>query len=441
MPGALSRRMFIRNVAAAGLAGTAGVLHPSCAATNNKADALQAVARESGGPEDEAYWSLVRRCFVLDPNITHMNNGTLGPMPGFVLQGLQDRMLSLARDPNMSLPCAARMGAQLEETRKKMARMVRCDPEEIAFTRNTTEGMSIIAAGLSMKRGEEVLTTDHEHTGGLACWEHKAAQEGVVVKKVTLPIPPKSDQEIVDLFEQAVTPMTRVISLSHVTCTTGMRLPVKEIIRMAHARNILVCVDGAQVLGWMDLDLKDLDCDFYTNSPHKWLLSPIGTGFLYVKNEHAPSIKASIISSGWDRKKTARKFETFGTRNLPEAVAVGDAVDFINAIGIEKIEKRDFYLAARLRKQLQAVDGVTLLSSMEDRLSSPLTSILLNRAGGEKLASRDVHRALFNKHRIQVRRIGEADLGAIRISTHIYNNAECIDKLVSAVREIAANGV
>jgi selenocysteine lyase/cysteine desulfurase len=216
---------------------------------------------------------------------------------------------------------------------------------------------------------------------------------------------------------------------------------MKRISRMARDRGILVCVDGAQCLGWMKVDLQELDCDFYANSPHKWLFTPIGTGFLYVKKEMVPRLKASIISSGWDTLETAKKFETFGTRNLPEAIAMGEGVDLVNAIGIERVEERDYRLAAKLRDGLIRIPGVTMLSADSTALASPLTSILLNRADGTKLDPVAVRGAYLNKYRIQVRHVGEAGLGAIRLSTHIYNSPACIDKVLHATEEIARKGV
>jgi len=395
---------------------------------------------KAAGSDEESYWKVVRRCFVLDPEITHLNNGTLGPMPGFLLQGVNDRLRMTACDPNCYHAASPSMYQMLEETRKKVAGFVNAEPEDIAFTRNTTEGMSVIALGFPMKAGDEVLTTDHEHVGGLACWEHKAAHEGIVVKKITLPIPPKSEDELVELFEKGITKKTRIVSFSHVTCTTGMLLPVKRICAMAHERGIPVCVDGAQVLGWCKTDLKDLDCDFYANSPHKWLFSPMGTGFLYVKKEHVPSIRAGIISSGWDTLKTAKKFETYGTRNLPEAIAVGDAVDFQEAVGLDRIQMRDHRLASYLKEGLVKIKGVTLLSSMDDNLSSPLTTILLSKSDGTDILVRDACTTLFERHKIRVRLVGEAGLNAIRISTHIYNSPECVDKMLGAVEDITTHG-
>lgn len=440
MKSVLSRRSFLRGAAAVGLAGSTGMLAESCRGLPPRKEALGAVSANAA-VEDEAYWDMVRRCFLLDPEITHLNNGTLGPMPGFMVQGMCDRFTQLARDPNCYHGSRPSMYDALEAVRKKTARFLHAAPEEIAFPRNTTEGMSIIAGGLDMKPGEEVLTTDHEHAGGLCCWQCKAHREGIKVRELALPPVPESEEEILERFEAAISPKTRLISVSHVTCTTGMRLPVQAICRMAHERGILVCVDGAQTLGWMKVDLRDLECDFYTNSPHKWLMAPMGTGVLFVKREHIDRIRPLVISAGWDQEETAKKFEAIGTRNLPEAIAVGDAVDFIEAIGIERIEKRDYYLAGLMKEGFRKIDGVTLLSPVKEKVSSPLSTILLRRKNGGEIPMDEAYRAFFDKYRIRVRRVGEAGLNAFRFSSHVYNSPDCVEKGLAAVKDMADNGL
>ena len=439
MESVLSRRAFLRGAAAAG---AAGAIPAACTPLSPKA-APPPPPRGGAAPEDEAYWKMVRRCFLLDPAITHMNNGTLGPMPASVLRGVTERMTWQALDPDgYHCPGDRNLYARVEAARRRIAAFTGADPDEVAFTRNTTEAMNIVAAGIRMREGDEVLTTDHEHGGGLGCWEKKALREGIVLKKVKLPVPPESREQILERFEAALTPRTRLISVSHVTCTTGLRLPVKEICRMAHARGILVCVDGAQTVGWLPLDLHDLDCDFYANSPHKWLLCPMGTGFLYVKKRHIPEVEALIVNSGFEgRRDTIKKFESVGTRNLPETAAVGDAVDFLEAIGIHAVARRDYYLAARLKEGLRGMKGVESLSAMADGLSSPLTSIRLYGPDGKRLPVEAVHRAFSERHRIRVRRVGEYHLDAIRVSTHLYNSPACVDRFLEAVEDLTRNGV
>ena len=319
MQSILSRRAFLRGAAAAaGVAGAAGVL-PSAGAPLSPKTAAPSPPKGGGSPEDEAYWKVVRRCFLLDPTITHMNNGTLGPMPASVLRGVTERMTWLARDPNCyHSPGARNIYALVESARKKIAAFTGVSPEEVAFTRNTTEAMNIVAHGIRMEKGDELLTTDHEHGGGLGCWEKKALREGIVLKKVKLPVPPENKEQILERFEAALTPRTRVISVSHVTCTTGMRLPVKEICRMAHERDIWVCVDGAQTVGWLPLDLRDSPIDLLSLSGHK-LHACKGVGALFVRR--GTRLRPLIVGGHQERGRRG------GTEAVPNIVALGKAAE------------------------------------------------------------------------------------------------------------------
>ena len=268
----VSRRHFLGAFAA----GSAGAL---LAGGASRVDARASIASmeqaQAEAMPDKDFWAKVRREFLISDELAYMNSGTLGPMPKPVFYTVVDGYRSLAADPGRENP---RQEDAQDILRQKLASFVGADPGEVALTRNTTEGMSFIANGLDLEAGDEVLCSFHEHPGGLEPWKIKAKRHGVVVKELPFPIPASDPSEILNRFEDAISPRTRVISFSHITFPTGCMLPVKELAALARPRGVLTLVDGAHAIGMMDLDMHDLGADFYASSPYKWMGAPVGTG-------------------------------------------------------------------------------------------------------------------------------------------------------------------
>ena len=240
-PTGVSRRHFLHTVAA----GSAGALAAGRIANAETVPGggIEAIrAAQAGDVSDAEFWATVRREFLISDELAYMNAGTLGPMPKPVYYAVVDSYRALAADPGRAN--TRHHGAQ-EDVRAKMAAFVNADPTEIALTRNTTEGMSFIVNGLDLAAGDEVLLSFHEHPGGLQPWKLKAKRTGVVVKELPFPIPTRDPSDIVNLFADAITPRTRVISVSHVTFPTGCMLPVRELADLARSRGILTLIDGA----------------------------------------------------------------------------------------------------------------------------------------------------------------------------------------------------
>lgn len=381
-------------------------------------------------PYDEKYWALVRTHFILDREVIYLNNGSLGPSPKSVLFAVHHRMRLLAQNPTYYMWSV--LLPHLEEVRRKAASFLGVSADEIAFPRSTTEGMSIVAAGLPLKRGDEVLTTNQEHPGGLCCWQLKAKRDGILLKKFKVPTPPKSKEEILNRLEDQITKRTRVISVAHILFTTGLVLPVKEICDLAHQKGILVVLDGAHPVGMIDVNIPQIGCDFYATSPHKWLLAPKGTGILYVKKDLFKRLWPSIASSGWEDTKSARRYERYGTRNIPEALGVGDAIDFQNIIGKDRVERRGRELATYLKKRLLEIDGVKLLTPMDPEMSAAITAFSIRDIPYDKIMDR-----LRERYNIVSRGIPDGGLNAVRLSTHIYNTYDQVDKAVEVIEDIA----
>ena len=405
-----------------------GVVAGSAAASLARIEA----ARADPG-SDAAFWAKVRDEFLVTEEQAYMNNGTLGPTPKPVYYTVVERYRELAADPggrNKPQEDAA------EEVRREAAAFVGADPDEIALTRNTTEGMSFIAGGLDLEAGDEVLLSFHEHPGGLNPWKLKAKRHGVVLKELPFPIPTPDPAAILDVFSRAITPRTRVISVSHVTYQTGCGLPVKELASLARAKGILMAVDGAHPLGMLKLDLHDLGVDFYAMSPHKWLDAPTGTGLLYLRRESQARLWPTVVTTGWDdEKRGASRYDRLSQRAWPLVLSVKAALDFQKAIGRERIESRIRALATLLRARLTEIPGVRIYTSSHPALCGGLVGFTV-----DGFVNKDVVETLLRRHHVRVRST-EYGLNAVRASTHYYNTEDQVERLAEGLGDVRQRGV
>lgn len=426
----VSRRHFLSAVAA----GSAGALVTSAVPLSEARAGIAAIENaKAAGLTDDEFWKRVRGEFLISDELAYMNSGTLGPMPKPVYYTVVDGYRSLSADPGRE---NTRQLDTHKDLRKKLARFVNAQPGEIALTRNTTEGMSFIANGLDLKPGDEVLCSFHEHPGGLEPWKLRAQRQGIVVKELPFPIPTLDPSEIINRFEDAITPRTKVISVSHVTFPTGCMLPVKALGALARPRGILTVIDGAHAIGMLAMDMQDLGVDFYASSPYKWLGAPVGTGFLYLRRESQERVWPSVVTAGWDEpERGASRYDRLSQRAGPLLLATSTAVDFQAAIGRERIERRIRSLAARLRNRLEAIPQVKVYTSAHPALSCGLIGFTL--PGLDRNAVVDT---LWRRHHVWVR---ETDFGlnTVRASTHYYNTQAQVDRLAEGLRDIAANGV
>src|SRR5579884_632334 len=291
---------------------------------------------------EEEYWTQIREQFLIPEDEVYLNNGTVGSSPVPVLKAIvncyHDAERLAQSDPE-DYPIWGY--AAWNEFRDPLAAFVGCNRDEIALLRNATEANNYIANGVEMKAGDEVLMTDQEHPGGEHPWNLRAKRYGIVVKKVKLPVPVPDAATVLNLFNDAITPRTRVMFFSHITTVTGVVLPAKELCALARSKGILSAVDGAHVPGMMKLNLRELGCDMYSSSPHKWLQATKGTGFLYVRDEVIDRIWSTIATEGWDEPKIrAERFQRIGSSNVPALCGLRAAIEFANSIGMDRIEKR-----------------------------------------------------------------------------------------------------
>src|SRR3981081_4674110 len=306
---------------------------------------------------EEAYWTEVRKQFLIPADQVYLNNGTVGSSPAPVLRAIFDAYNETEKMSQSDPEDYPIWGyAAWNEFRDPLAGFVGCKRDEIALVRNATEANSYIANGVDLKAGDEVLMTDQEHPGGEHPFNLRAKRYGIVVKKVTLPKPVPNAAAVLNLVGDAITPRTRVLFFSHITTVTGVVLPAKELCALARSKGILSAVDGAHVPGMMPLNLHDLGCDMYSSSPHKWLQATKGSGFLYVRDEVIDRVWNTIATEGWDDTKIrAERFQLIGSSNVPALWGLRASIKLANDIGMERIERRhrqlcDYILAAIVKR-------------------------------------------------------------------------------------------
>jgi selenocysteine lyase/cysteine desulfurase len=300
----------------------------------------------------------------------------------------------------------------------------------MALTQNATMGMNFLASGLDLAAGDEIVSTDQEHVGGICPWRLKAKRQGVVVKE--LPLRPALDggpEAVVKLFAEAFTPRTRVLMASHLTSSLGIRLPVRELCALARERGALSLIDGAQAVGQIQVDVKELGCDAYVASPHKWMLAPKGTGFLYVRRGAQDRFWTTLASAAFeDRDKGAFRFMQYGTGSVPLVEGLMAALRFVEGIGLPRIERWDAMLTKRLRDGLLAIPSVRLSSPADPRLGAAITTFRVEGVGAKALQD-----ALWAR-RFRVR--SQGDEKGVRLSAHLYLGPADIDTVLEVVRSL-----
>lgn len=427
----ISRRGFIGGTLTAAVGSLSGHLVEARAPASGMQSPMPALSLDSLKPTgtlDEAYWRKVRSQFNIMDGFTFLNNGTLGPVPRVVFEANQRYMREIMEDPSNGS-----RAEEVEKVREKVAGFVGATSDEIALTRSTTEGMNIFAHGFDWKAGDEVLYCTHEHGGGTGVHRNLEKRVGIKIVTIPLPSPPESVDQIVSLYEKAITPRTKVIMVSHITYVTGLVTPIKELADLAHRRGLLISVDGAHPLGMMDLDLKATGVDHYAAAGQKWLLCGTGTGVCYVKREVQDRIWELMGPPG-DPKRGARKYEAFGQRDVPSVLGMGAAIDLQTAIGKKNIEARDRALSARLRAGLKDIPGVKLWTSNNPALAAGLTLFSVR-----DIPMANVAKAVMNRDRVYIRTMGTGNLNACRAATHFYNMPEEIDRLINSVKYVAEN--
>jgi isopenicillin-N epimerase len=379
------------------------------------------------------YWAELRRQWLLAADHVNLNCGSVGCTPLPVLRAMIDHILYAEEFREPAYPWFGyEENDRLHALRDALAAFLNVSRDELAVLRNATEANNVVANGLDMKPGEEVLMTDQEHPGGFCPWDEKAARYGIKVNKVTLPKPPSSAGEIVDLFERALTPETRIIFFSHITTATGVVLPAKEICALARRRGVLSAVDGAHAIGQVPLDLRDMGCDFYGSSPHKWLMAPKGTGFLFIREEHLKDLWAHTATANWNNYDLkAYRFSWIGTSNLSVIVGLKAAIDFYNQLGPQRIYRRIHELATQVRDRVAKYPQAKIVNASSDQFYGGMVSFDANPPLPAGATTGGFQKVVEGCAARNIRVAGGID--HFRISTHIFTQPTELDLFYDAL--------
>ena len=431
-----SRRGFLRIT---GVLGTA-----AAAARANGLDAVEAAtAAVADRPadevaQDEFYWREIQEAFTLDRTLINLNNGNSCPSPRVVHEAYK-RYLDFSNQAPVYH--RGQLEQNAETARRRLAAEFGADPEEIAITRNASESMQIAQECLDLQPGDEVVTTDQDYPRMLTTWDQRMRRDKIKVTRFQFQAP-ATQQDLYERFERAITPRTKVLHFCHITNVTGQLFPVQRLARLARQRGILTMVDGAHALAHFPFKIRDLECDYYGTSLHKWLLAPTGTGLLYVRREHIA--KSWPLQAVAERQSdTIRKFEQIGTTPAAPKAAINEAIAFHQAIGAERKAARLRYLTLRWANRLKQNPRVKLYSSLESGQTWGLAYVAVDGIDPRQLST-----FLWDKYKIIANAMVQGQLPGqqfpyqgIRVTPNVYTTLEEVDTFASAVEEAIRGSV
>ena len=428
----IDRRQFLGTIAKPAAVASVVMTNPTL-----MAKALSGIRSTTGNPKDiardESFWREIQQGYTADRGLINLNNGGVSPSPTVVQEALKRYLDFSNTSPAYSMWRI--LEPQKETIRKRMARFFNCDTEEIALTRNASEGLQICQNGFDLEAGDEVLTTTQDYGRMISTFKQRECRDGIVLKQFKIPIPAENDNQIVNLFEKNITPKTKLILMCHMINITGQILPVKKVVKMAKKYNIPVIVDGAHTFAHFDFDLTDLECDYYATSLHKWLSAPFGTGMLYVRKNKIANLWP-LQAADECKKDDIRKFEEIGTHPCPNKIAIGDALTFHQGIGSKNKEARLIYLRDRWAKRLLKNDRIRLHTSLKPGKSCAIATVEIKGIDTSAVA-----KELWDKYRIFVVAINHKEFTGCRITPHVYTTIEEIDRFSDAMETILKNGV
>ena len=382
---------------------------------------------------DEDYWSIIQNAFSVTRGIINLNNGGVSPSPRIVTEALV-RYIWQQEDAT-AYTMWQLLEPQSETIRTGLAEVFGCDREEIAITRNASESLEILLMGMDFKSGDEILTTTQDYPRMLTTLRQREKREGLVLKLIKIPVPPKDLNEITVAFERGITNRTRLILIMHQVNVTGQITPVKAVCEMARAKGIETIVDGAHSFAQFQFQQKDLGCDYFGTSLHKWLYTPKGTGMLYVKRDKIEKIWP-LMAAESKQANDIRKFEEIGTHSAAPKLAIGEALLFHNGIGAKRKEERLRYLSRYWMNRLKDVPKVRFNTSFDPAQSCAIANVQIEGINPSAIGS-----YLFDKHRIFTTPIIHEEFQGIRITPNVYTTLGELNRFCNVMDKIARSGL
>ncbi len=427
-----TRRSFFQKVI-----GTTGALSltplVSQAISEDISDALLSLSKLSSmdAVNDEDLWARMAQAYTVSPTILNLNNGGVSPQPK-VVQDAVDRYYHLSNEaPSYYMWQILDRGR--EPLRRKLADLAGVSHDELAINRNTTEALGTFTWGIDMKQGDEIVMTKQDYPNMIHAWKQRELREGVKINWINLNLPVENDDVVIKAYVDATTSKTKIWHITHLITWTGQILPAPKLCEEARKRGIISIVDAAHSFAHLDYKISDLNCDYLGTSLHKWLCAPFGTGLMYVRK---PLIEKTwpIFPNDKPSSPDIRKFEALGTRSFAPEQAIGQAIDFHNAIGGKRKQERLHYLKRYWCDAIIKNPRIKLHISLKPEYSCALGTFSI-----DGMDVGDISSKLLSEYGIHTTSIKWENINAVRITPHVYTTTKDLDRFIDAVGKIASS--
>ena len=421
----MHKRQFLKNLMLTSIGAPLGIA--GLAKSFEKKAHLSPVALAS----DDAFWDEIRKQYLLKPDYINLENGYYNFLP----QPLLNKYIDHIKEVNYQGSYYMRT-VQFENKKNittKLAKVAGCSPDQIIITRNTTESLDMVIGGLDWKAGDEAIMALQDYGAMLEMFDQIKNRYGVVNVMLSVPNHPKNDQEIIDLYKNAITPKTKAILVSHMINITGQILPIKEICTMAHEKGVQVIVDGAHAFAHIKYSIQDLGCDYYAASLHKWLSVPLGAGLLYVQKDNIKKVWPLLADSEKDPNKINRLNHT-GTHPVHTDLTISDSIDYYEIIGVERKEARLRYLQNYWTEKVRNLPRVVLNTPAAASRSCAIANI-----GIEGIEPGELAKRLLKEHNVFTVAIDYANVQGCRICPNVYTTTQELDSFVLAIKKLSNN--
>lgn len=379
--------------------------------------------------QNEDFWQRIRSDYILKQEYINLENGYYCFIPQPTLEKYIDHIRNVNREGSRYMRTV--QWDNKDRSAEALAHIVNCDKDELIITRNTTESLDTIISGYSWEKDDEAVMAKQDYGAMLNQFNLMSKRYGIINRLISIPNHPRSDGEIVELYENAITQKTKLLMVCHMINITGHILPVKKICDMAHRHGVDVLVDGAHCIGHIQVDLKELGCDYYGTSLHKWMSVPLGAGFLYVKKDKVKNLWPMFAEWGKD-ENDIKKLNHTGTHPCATDLAILDAVDYYKLIGPQRKESRLGYLKNYWVSKVRDVEGITVNTPIESYKSCGIANVGIDRISPKEMAD-----TLMKKYNIWTVAIDGAGVKGCRITPNVYTSTKELDIFVQALKELA----